>query len=155
MRLAVLVMLLMAVTAAPACIELQLLLTGQTPGGDDEANDNDNGSSNDNSGNDNDSLDGLIPRVALSVSNPAPQVNEEVILTCQIISGQSTGALFDFQPNSGRLIVNPTLGTASLIIAESDVGASFTFTCTAANEFGTSNPSTPRLIIPTSSALAP
>lgn len=93
--------------------------------------------------------DGTVPVVMLSVSNPTPQVSEQVMLTCSTIYGDQAGVTFDFQPADGRLIVNRTAGTALLIVAEYDAGAAFAYTCTATNEYGTSRPSNEQVIVPT------
>ncbi len=126
------------------CIELQHTLQGTTQdstGGDLSANGEDDTTDGQTGGN--------VPVVTLSVSNPVPQVNEQVVLTCSVISGDTGGVTFDFQPATGRLIVNRTTGTASFIVQEVDIGATFAFTCTAANDHGTSEPSNNQMIIPT------
>ncbi len=91
--------------------------------------------------------DGAALSVTLRVSNPTPQPNEEVILTCTLISGSGANATFDFQPTIGRLIVDRTAGTASFIVNESDVGVALEFTCTASDENGAGEPSDPQTII--------
>jgi hypothetical protein len=145
MRFLVFSVLMLALASVPACIELQLLLSGQYPQNGDGGSDNDNASN----GNDNGGDEDPIPRVRLSVSNPAPQPNEEVNLTCEITAGDESNATFAFQPQAGQLIVNATAGTASFIVNEVDIGASLSFTCTATNEHGTSPPSNSVLIIAT------
>ena len=139
--------LIVMVTPLPACIELQWLLTGQKPGSDGDGADNDNASN----GNDNENGNGngLVPQVRLSVSNPAPQLSEEVRLTCEIVVGDAAGAAFAFQPPSGQLVVNAATGIASFFVSEADIGISFSFTCTAANQYGTSPPSNSAFFIPT------
>ena len=94
--------------------------------------------------------DAGIPTVRLSVSNPAPQVNEEVLLTCSVVSDDIDGVTFDFQPADGRLFVDHTAGTATFIVEQTDIGVVFGFTCTGATEDGTSQPSNEGLIVPTS-----
>lgn len=126
------------------CIELQHTLQGtaqDSTGGGLSANGDDDTPDG--------QIDGNVPVVALSVSNPVPQVNEQVVLTCSVVSGDAGGVTFDFQPATGRLIVNRTTGTATFIVQETDIGATFAFTCTAANEQGTSEPSREQMIIPT------
>ena len=89
-----------------------------------------------------------VPAVTLAVSNPAPIVGEEVLLTCRLVEGDSDGATFHFQPPDSRLLVNQEAGTARLIVDQSDIGTEFTFTCTATNEEGTSEPSSAQTFIP-------
>lgn len=100
------------------------------------------------SGDDGGSSGGEAPVVSLRASNTSPAVNEEVVLTCLLTRGDRVNLEFGFQPNSGRVVVDPTVGTARLIITEADLGASFSFTCSATNAFGTSPPSNRVLIIP-------
>lgn len=136
---------LVLVVLMVGCIELQAALQGVLPGpagpgtpstnGDDEPDDQPGGS---------------VPTVRLQVSNPSPQVNEEVILTCSVVSADAAGVTYAFQPADGRLFVNRARGTATFIVEESDVEVAFTFTCTATNEAGTSQPSNQLLIIATS-----
>jgi hypothetical protein len=101
--------------------------------------------------------DGLPPpgngtnlSVTLSVSNPTPRPNEQVTLTCRLTNAGDGNLTFDFQPAGGRLVVNHAAGTAGFIVQESDVGVAMTFTCTASDGGGTSPPSDPRTIIPSS-----
>lgn len=93
---------------------------------------------------------GGIPVVGLSVSNPTPQLNEQVVLTCTLVSGSAAAVTYAFQGGQGRLIGNAGSGTASLIVDASDAGRQFTITCTATTTAGTSEPSSPQTIIPTS-----
>lgn len=90
-----------------------------------------------------------VPVVALSVSNPTPQVNEEVTLTCSVVTGTSIGMTFDFQPEGGSLIVNHSTGLALFIVSEYDAGTALTYTCTGTNTNGTSRPSGEVAIFPT------
>ncbi len=92
---------------------------------------------------------GDIPVVRLDLSNPSPQVNEEVRLTCSVVGGDAGGVLFDFQPANDRLFINRASGTASFIVEETDIGVEFAVTCTATNETGTSRPSNQQVIIAT------
>ena len=85
--------------------------------------------------------DGAGLAVTLRVSNPTPQPNEEVILTCALVNGTGANVTFDFQPEVGRLSVDHDAGTARFIVDESDVGVAITFTCTASDENGPGNPS--------------
>ena len=92
---------------------------------------------------------GDIPVVRLDLSNPSPQVNEEVQLTCSVVGGDAGGVLFDFQPANGRLFINRTSGTASFIVEETDISVEFVVTCIGTNETGTSRPSNQQVIIAT------
>jgi hypothetical protein len=92
-----------------------------------------------------------VPAVVLSVTNPTPQLNEQVVLQCSVVGADTRETTFGFQPADGRLWVNQTAGTASLVIEETDVGGpGLAFTCTATNAFGTSEPSNQVVIMPTS-----
>lgn len=97
---------------------------------------------------DGDSGDPPVPVATLSVSNPTPQVNEEVVLTCSATGG-GDGVTFAFQPLTSRLQVDERRGTASFIVDETDVGIALSVTCTATNEHGTSARSNAQLITPT------
>lgn len=126
------------------CVAIQDLLVQATEGvRDDVPTTNGNGEDGGNGGN-GEPADG-VPVVSLSVSNPTPQVNEDVILIC-IADGGNTGLTFDFQPAIGRLFVNDRTGVATLTVTESDVGQTFSFTCTGTNDQGTSEPSNVQLI---------
>ncbi len=92
---------------------------------------------------------GDVLRVQLSASNTNPTLDEEVLLRCIVVEGSSTGVIFAFQPNSGRLAANPTAGTASFIVDASDISTAFRFTCTAQSASVSSDPSNQVLIIPT------
>ncbi len=84
--------------------------------------------------------------VTLRVSNPTPRANQLVTLTCTLVSGNRDNVTFNFQPQDGRLIVDPDAGTARFIVQESDVGVARTFTCTASDENGVGEPSNPQTI---------
>ncbi len=90
------------------------------------------------------------PTASISVSNPTPQINEEVTLTCRVTNGASEGVTFDFDGAPGRLIIDGNRGTANFITQESDAGAAFSFTCSATNEFGAGPASASVLVIVTS-----
>jgi hypothetical protein len=92
--------------------------------------------------------DGTTLNVTLSVSNPTPQPNEQVTLTCALTNVGDGNVTFDFQPADGRLIVDHAAGSAGFIVQESDVGVAMIFTCTANDSSGTSAPSDPQTIIP-------
>ncbi len=126
------------------CIELQLALQGVVPGSIDGRP-----PTTDRDAEPDDRPEGNIPVVRLDVSNPSPQVNEEVVLTCSVVGGDAAGVRFDFQPADDRLFVNRTRGTASFIVEETDISVSFAFTCTATNETGTSGLSNQQVIIAT------
>lgn len=100
------------------------------------------------SGNGNDTGD-EVPVVMLSVSNQTPQVNEEVTLTCSVVTGTSIGVTFDFQPEDGSLIVNHSTGRALFIVSDYDAGTALAYTCTGTNANGTSRPSAEVVIFPT------
>lgn len=89
-----------------------------------------------------------VPLVSLQASNTTPQLNEQVVLQCSIVSGGSGSARFAFQPTSGRLIVNANTGRATFIVSETDLGVSSPFTCTGENDAGTSDPSNEVVITP-------
>lgn len=96
----------------------------------------------------NDGEDSNPPAVRLTVSNPSPLVNEEVLLSCVVTSGNSASVSFSFQSNAGRLSVNSTTGRAGFIVSESDFGTEFIFTCIATSAAGTSRPSNRLVVIP-------
>lgn len=140
------ILLVGCLVTATSCIEIQQILSDQPGSGN-----NNSGSADtpvDSSPNDNTNSGGIIPTVSLTISNPTPQINEEVFLTCVVQTGLEANLSFAFQP-AGRLFVNTSTGRASLIIEASDIGSSFSFTCTATNSQGTSEPSPSRLITPT------
>jgi hypothetical protein len=76
-------------------------------------------------------------------------MNETVTLTCSLDAGSPAGLTFDFQPNNLRLEEDRTAGTAEFTPSESDLGSELTATCTATNDFGTSNRSNSVTVIPT------
>ena len=90
--------------------------------------------------------------VVLDVSNPNPQVGEEVFLTCTIIRGMAVGPAFDFQPSDRLVALDVINGSAVFIVDETDTGIEFTFTCTVTVSGVTSDPSPPQTIIPTAVA---
>jgi len=137
------VALIGGVMVAPACVNWNTPGTnGGPPGADGAAGDDDGAGPVDDDGENR-------PSVTLEVSNPTPQLNEEVVFTCSLASASGAGeTLFEFQPENGRLAIDADRGTAVFIVQESDIGVAFTFTCTATNDNGTSEPSNPRIIIP-------
>ena len=134
-RLAVTALLVCLVSAAGCSVVLRAL--------QDAIQDSDrDGSDTDGNG---------VPRVVLIVTNPTPQLNEQVVLQCSVLGADTRETTFGFQPDDGRLWVNHTAGTASFVIEETDVGGpGLTFTCTATNAAGTSEPSNQVVIMPTS-----
>ena len=91
-----------------------------------------------------------IPVATLTVTNPTPQLNEEVVFFCSLVGDTVAPVAFDFQPDHPRLVVNRTAGTGSIVIQETDVGgAGFAFTCTVTTAGGTSLPSNEVVVIPT------
>lgn len=96
-----------------------------------------------------DDAEGNVPVVILSVSNPTPQLNEEVLLICSIVSGDTAGVTFEFQPTGSLSFVDRRAGTAILIVEQTDIGVALTFTCTATGDAGTSAPSRAQVITPT------
>jgi hypothetical protein len=124
------------------CVELGFIVQDGTTGG---STDSSGGGGTD--GEDSSGTSGDVPVVRLSVSNPNPVVNEEVVFTCRVIDGDGAGATFAFQPEDARLIVNSRLGTASYIVDQSDIGTELRVTCTATSAAGTSEPSNRQSII--------
>ena len=128
--------------SAPRCLGFQALVSvarspdgslpsdggGSTPGGDGSAI--------------------ALPEVTLTVSNPNPNTNEEVLLTCRASDPAQTVSSFAFQPAIDLIGVNPFQGTATFLPSAADAGTEFQFTCTGTNESGTGGPSPPQLVIP-------
>ncbi|RME39202.1 MAG: hypothetical protein D6788_05940 [Planctomycetota bacterium] len=135
--------------ALAGCLEVQQLLTGTTrpPGGGAPPTDNADGGGSGDAGAG--GGDVITPQVVLDVSNPAPQLNEELQLVCRVVNNAGGMIRFEFQPDDGRLVVDHEAGTAVLVIEPSDIGQTFDFTCTASNEAGTSNPSNVQTVAPT------
>jgi len=87
--------------------------------------------------------------VQLEVSNPTPQVDEQVSFQC-VASGTFTRPLsYAFDSNTDRLQTNPSAGTASLIIAQSDQGSTILISCTATDADGQEATSSAVRITPT------
>ncbi len=87
--------------------------------------------------------------VTLSVSNPTPQLNEQVQLRCTAAGGDTSDVTFDFQPSAELVSIDRDAGTASLIIDAADLGTGLSFTCTGTNAAGTSARSSTQVILPT------
>ncbi len=127
------------------CVELAAILgEGQTDGATNGAGSD--GSGIDTTPPDTDDSDS-VPVVHLYVSNANPFPGEEVVFTCRFVRGDSSGVTYAFLSSGGRLIVNERTGTASYIVDQSDAGAEFSVTCTATNDFGTSDTSNRQTII--------
>jgi len=74
--------------------------------------------------------------VALEVSNPTPQANEEVHLRC-VASGTFEPPLqYEFESTNDRLQVNRSTGTAGFIVDATDVGQSIGVSCSATDALG-------------------
>ena len=126
------------------CVEILAALNGSLPqnGGGTSPLDGDGGTPGD-------GLDGDRPVVTLTISNPNPMINEEVLLRCSPAGGTGAGLTYAFQPAGLLVGVNPGAGTAAFIPSEADGGTEFRFTCTGTNEAGTGDPSNVQVIIPT------
>ena len=126
------------------CVEILAALNGGFPqdGGGTSPPDGDGGSP----GN---GTNGNTPVVTLTVSNPNPTVNEEVLLRCSPAAGSNRGLTFAFQPAGLLVGINTSGGTAVFIPSEADVDTEFLFTCTGTNEAGTGEPSNTQVVIPT------
>ncbi len=128
------------------CIIISLPTNGNDQGTIDPDNGQQGNTGNSNGPNANDLT------VVLSVSNPNPQVGEEVTLSCNIISGTATDPVFDFQPSDRLVAIGTTNGSAFFIVDETDTNIEFTFTCIVTVSGVTSDPSPPQTIIPTAVA---
>ena len=126
------------------CVEILAALNGGFPvdGGGTNPPDGNGGSP----GN---GTDGYAPVVTLTVSNPNPTVNEEVLLRCSPAAGSNGGLTYAFRPAGLLVGINTVAGTGVFIPSEADVGTEFSFTCTGTNQAGTSDPSNRQVIIPT------
>ncbi len=132
-----------ALVLAGGCVELRTLL-----GGDDVA-----AGGNTSGGSGGGGLEPLgggdtVPTAELTVTNPVPQVGEEVTLTCDLVGG-SGDASYAFQTSFGRLSHVDGASTATFIVDESDIGQELSFTCTATDGAGTSEPSASQIVFPT------
>jgi hypothetical protein len=127
------------------CIEIQQLLQGVASG--DSSQNGPPGDAMDSPG---DGSGDESPVVRLTASNTTPQLNEQLTLRCSVIrGGVEDDAAFDFQPAGGGLQVDREAGTATLIVAESDLGVARSFTCMGTTSAGVSEPSNTVLVIPT------
>lgn len=74
--------------------------------------------------------------VQLEVSNPTPQVDEEVSIQC-LASGTFTQPLtYAFDSSTDRLQTNPNAGTASVIVSQPDQGSTISISCSATDAEG-------------------
>ncbi len=142
-----LLIVIAAVAVVGGCVELATLIggAGATDGGSSS------GGSFGGGGGAPPILDGgdTVPVVRLTVSNTVPQVSEEVILTCERVSGSTAGIVFAFQTTFDRLDAPQGQSEASFVVDQSDIGRELMFTCTATNEAGTSQPSASSSVFPT------
>jgi hypothetical protein len=129
------------------CIEILSALNAIQPGDTNGTQSPDDDGIDPNGNGDSDG----IPVVSLRVSNPFPQMNETVALTCSLDAGNTEGLTFDFQPDDGFLDQGRRAGTAEFTASEPDINVEFTYTCTATNAFGTSNRSNTVTVLPTNS----
>ncbi|MBI4719526.1 MAG: hypothetical protein HY763_17150 [Planctomycetes bacterium] len=143
------VVLLGALLSGAGCIEIAQLLLGDgtMPV---EGDNGDNGTMG-NGGGGNGGGD-TTPVVQLAASNAGPMPGEEVRLTCTLLRGESQGTTFTFAPDDGRLEVDTRDGVATFVVAETDVGVEFPFTCTATTAAGMSAPSNTVVVIPSAAA---
>ncbi len=145
-RTTALCLLTVLVLAVPlgGCVELARLLADLPASGPGGGNTN----TNDATPPANDNTSGTVPTVTLSLSDSVPQVSWEVELQCSVISGDSAGVLFHFEPDDRLIDINAVNGTAVFIVDEGDVGVQLTFTCSGTNSAGTGPASTPRSMFP-------
>ena len=143
MKSSLLIVMFFMAVFAPGCVEIQTLLSGV--GADDGGSlPSDGGGSPPGDGG---SAIGL-PEVTLTVSNPNPSTNEEVLLICRASDPTQVVSSFAFQPTIDLIEVNRFRGTATFIPSAADAGTEFNFTCSGTNESGTGGPSPPQLVIP-------
>lgn len=158
--------LALSTAALVGCVELQYWVGGQLigappAGGSNNENQSGGGNDNSNNANDNSGSDNLNDNanmefsVELMVSNETPEVGEEVILICVVTSGSPDGAMFAFQPESERLMVNEETGRATFVVAESDVDIAFVVQCAAENAEGQTAVSETVMIIANESPVTP
>lgn len=131
-----------ALVTAPGCVELGLIPPpdngGTIPDGNGGGNGNGNGSA--------------VPQVRLTASNVTPQLNEELILRCELTNDVREEVEFSFQGSgtaANRLQVDEQSGVARVIIQETDLGVTATFTCRGTSTSGTGRTSNSVVIAPT------
>ncbi len=143
MKVRILIAMLFMAVLASGCVEIQALLSG-AGAVDGGSLPSDGGGTTPGDG------DGAIalPEVTLTVSNPNPTTNEEVLLICRASDPTQAVSSFAFQPTIDLIGVNPFQGTATFLPSAADAGTAFNFTCIGTNESGTGGPSAPQLVIP-------
>jgi hypothetical protein len=142
--------------AVSGCIELRsALLYALTGSAGTRADDGGGGVPDDGNGgqepdgNDNGSVAPATPRVRLTVSNPVPQLGEQVNLSCTRTDGVvGEEVAYSFMPEGRLTSINEDQGTAILIVDESHIGVELILTCQGTNEAGTGPESTSVSIIP-------
>ena len=87
--------------------------------------------------------------VSIQVSNPTPQLFEEVTLRCQTVGTVSEPLTFDFQSRDIALQVDSANGTASFVVNESDLGLTIDVTCSASDGTGRTAQSSRATVAPT------
>ncbi len=94
---------------------------------------------------DGDNGDGPVTfAVSIQVSNPTPQLSEEVTLRCTTVGTVMEPLTFDFQSRDVALQVDSTNGTARFLVNESDLGLTIDVTCSASD--GTGQPAASRRV---------
>ena len=91
-------------------------------------------------------------RVRLSVSNPTPSLNEEVVLVCSIVddpSGQGADLklTFEFAFAARALSVDRQSGVARFIVTESDLNVALSFICRAVTDDGVFGPTSSTVVV--------
>jgi len=115
-----------------------------------DGSDGNNGNGGDNgNGDPGNGDDPKLPEVRLIASNPSPQPNEELILTCQLVFGDGP-AVFSFDPRPPRLQVDSGLGIARIVSSETDVGVALSFQCQVEIDGVESEPSNTVVVVATS-----
>lgn len=74
--------------------------------------------------------------VTISASNVTPQLNEEVLLRCVPDGDIGLGATFSFQSADIGLQVNASVGSATFVVTESELGQSIDVSCSATDQDG-------------------
>ncbi len=74
--------------------------------------------------------------VSIQVSNPTPQLFEEVTFRCTTDGAASEPLTFDFHSPDVALHVDSINGTASFVVSESDLGLTLDVTCSASDRMG-------------------
>jgi len=87
--------------------------------------------------------------VSILVSNPTPQLNEEVTFRCTIEDAVPEPLTFSFRSPDVVLQVDSSNATASFVVSESDVGLTFDVTCRASDAEGRTAESARITVAPT------